>query len=151
MKKLTGIWGYFGVSSLHCSFDLLIPSILLLKICIPVWTHREVIFSFTLVIFFFLRIFFPVLTPRKIVRHNFPNGVQIAQYLSLGDKDKLGDWLPSVLAGLVGTCLDAVASNSLALMVASQVLGLDSGRGLCVESFSILVLVRVTRLLLVLP
>ena len=88
--------------------------------------------------------------------HNYSKGVQIAQYFSSGDKGELEDWSASTLFSLVWSCLDAVVSKSLALMVAHQVLCMALGRGrkgptftfLGWESFSLLGLIRVTRLCL---
>ena len=62
--------------------------------------------------------------------HNFPEGVQIAQYVLSGDEDKVGDCVDGTSAGGadVGAWLGAVTSTSLALMVASQFLCLALGR-----------------------
>ena len=108
-------------------FYFLIFSILFLEICIPVQTHREVIFSFTLVVpLFFLRIY-SVLRPRKFIMVQFSSGVN----------NELGELSAHTLAGLVGACLDAVASNSLGMRVVHQVLGLALERVLHSPSWAV--------------
>ena len=79
--------------------------------------------------FFFFQFFSQSKGMGYSLGHIFSSTVQIAQHFVSGAMGELGDWAASASTGWVvaGVWLDAVASASLALSVASQFLCVVGG------------------------